>query len=151
MNYLVLDTCTILHLLRGKELGAKILEVINGIANPTFIISAVTKAELNSMKIKLGWGGPRCKALNDFLDEITCIDIISSDEDLLNAYALIDSYSQRLNVDKKGLKLQGSSKNMGKNDLWIAATAYLLNCPLLTTDGDFLHLNKTIIEVILIK
>jgi predicted nucleic acid-binding protein len=36
---------------------------------------------------------------------------------------------------------------MGKNDLWIAATAYSLDIPLLTTDIDFDHLNKTFINV----
>ena len=37
---------------------------------------------------------------------------------------------------------------MGKNDLWIAATASALNIPLLTNDGDYDHLNGIMIEVI---
>ena len=32
---------------------------------------------------------------------------------------------------------------MGKNDLWIAATAYAMNAQLLTTDGDFDHLDNS--------
>lgn len=33
-----------------------------------------------------------------------------------------------------------SARNMGKNDLWIAATALYLDLPLHTTDNDFDHL-----------
>jgi len=36
---------------------------------------------------------------------------------------------------------------MGKNDLWIAATAYTLNATLVTTDTDFDHLDGEFIEV----
>jgi tRNA(fMet)-specific endonuclease VapC len=37
---------------------------------------------------------------------------------------------------------------MGKNDLWIAATASVLNIPLITTDNDFIHLDKTFLTLI---
>ena len=37
---------------------------------------------------------------------------------------------------------------MGKNDLWIAATAFALDVPLMTTDGDFDHLNDTFLKVL---
>lgn len=43
-----------------------------------------------------------------------------------------------------------SSRNMGKNDLWIAAAASVLNAKLLTTDKDFDHLNEEFLEVIYI-
>jgi len=36
---------------------------------------------------------------------------------------------------------------MGKNDLWIAATAYVIQATLTTTDKDFDHLNKTFINL----
>lgn len=36
---------------------------------------------------------------------------------------------------------------MGKNDLWIAATAFLLEGTLLTTDSDFNHLNNEFLKV----
>lgn len=38
-------------------------------------------------------------------------------------------------------------KPMGKNDLWIAATAFASNATLLTADRDFLHLNQAFIPV----
>ena len=45
-----------------------------------------------------------------------------NDDNLMEAYARIDAYSQgRL----QGEPLDMSARNMGKNDLWIAATAYV--------------------------
>ena len=40
---------------------------------------------------------------------------------------------------------------MGKNDLWIAATAALLGLKLVTTDADFNHLHQIFIEVHTVK
>ena len=36
---------------------------------------------------------------------------------------------------------------MGKNDLWIAATAVVIDGVLLTTDADFNHLSPTSLQV----
>jgi predicted nucleic acid-binding protein len=36
---------------------------------------------------------------------------------------------------------------MGKNDIWIAATAKVADATLLSIDNDFNHLNKTFIKV----
>lgn len=36
---------------------------------------------------------------------------------------------------------------MGKNDIWIASTASILDFSLITTDGDFDHLNKVFLTV----
>jgi predicted nucleic acid-binding protein len=37
---------------------------------------------------------------------------------------------------------------MGKNDLWIAATAAITESKLMTTDGGFDHLNGTYLDLI---
>jgi tRNA(fMet)-specific endonuclease VapC len=39
------------------------------------------------------------------------------------------------------------ARNMGKNDLWIAATALLLEATLITTDNGFNHLLPFFIEI----
>jgi tRNA(fMet)-specific endonuclease VapC len=36
---------------------------------------------------------------------------------------------------------------MGKNDLWIAATAHVLDLTILTSDKDFDHLNGVYLKV----
>lgn len=76
------------------------------------------------------------------LEEILVIDINSVD--ILQRYAEIDAFSQgRLN----SRPLNMSARNMGKNDLWIAATASVLDATLLTTDNDFDHLHEEFFEV----
>ena len=41
-----------------------------------------------------------------------------------------------------------TARNMGKNDLWIAATAAATNTTLLTTDSDFDHCDKIFFNVL---
>lgn len=54
-------------------------------------------------------------------------------------YAQIDAYSQgRLTLNPLPASL--SARNMGKNDLWIAATALFFDLELHTADQDFDHL-----------
>jgi predicted nucleic acid-binding protein len=75
------------------------------------------------------------------LEEILVIDINSVD--ILQRYAEIDAFSQgRLN----SRPLNMSARNMGKNDLWIAATTSVLDATLLTTDNDFDHLQEEFFE-----
>lgn len=74
------------------------------------------------------------KVLEDFL--ITDINT----QEIIDKYAEIDAYSQgRL----ANTPTSFSSKNMGKNDLWIAATASVYDIELLTTDKDFDHLRNS--------
>ncbi len=72
------------------------------------------------------------------------IDINENDDSLMDAYTKIDAYSQG-NLDGEPLGM--SARNMGKNDLWITASAYVANADLITTDGDFDHLNGKWITV----
>jgi tRNA(fMet)-specific endonuclease VapC len=37
---------------------------------------------------------------------------------------------------------------MGKNDLWIAASAHVLGATLITTDNDFTHLDSIFIKLL---
>ena len=74
----------------------------------------------------------------------------SPNDNLLKSYIAIEAYSQgkhpTLNLPQ-GL----SARNMGKNDLWIAATAHALNATLLTTDKDFSHLDDVFCKVVVIE
>ena len=90
----------------------------------------------------------RTKKTSFVFNDATFIDIENADENLINAYTLIDAYSKRKGNDKFGIPLNDSAKTMHKNDLWIAATAFTLSIPLLTTDGDFDHLNGTMLNVL---
>ena len=71
-------------------------------------------------------------------------DINNSDNELIEAYYTIDAFSQG---NLKERPLNSSAKNMGKNDLWIAATAHVAKAELITMDGDFDHLNGEFLTV----
>ncbi|MEM1214116.1 MAG: nucleotide-binding protein, partial [Bacteroidota bacterium] len=69
-------------------------------------------------------------------------------EDILERYALIDTFSQG-KLEERPSNL--SARNMGKNDLWIAATASVLETTLLTTDKDFEHLHPHFLQLQIIN
>lgn len=71
------------------------------------------------------------------LDKFNPIDIFY--EDIILRYAEIDAYSQGKLQNKAATF---TARNMGKNDLWIAACASILGATLLTTDTDFDHLDN---------
>lgn len=133
----VLDTNILLHLLRGSELAKKIQEEHLVGTKPTLIISIVTKAEIKALALKRHYGDRKLKQLESLLSEFLVIPIQA--EQLLNCYAEIDAYSQGRHHEFN-LPLGMSARNMGKNDIWIAATASVTRTTLLTTDKDFDHL-----------
>jgi len=76
--------------------------------------------------------------LKDLLSKFNIIDI--NIQHIIDRYGEIDAFSQGKLLYKIG---NFSARNMGKNDLWIAATASVYNLTLLTTDNDFNHLADT--------
>ncbi|MEM8524718.1 MAG: hypothetical protein AAGG68_08740 [Bacteroidota bacterium] len=44
-----------------------------------------------------------------------------------------------------------TSRNMGKNDMWIAATASIAEAKFFTTDKDFHHLDRTFIDLVYVE
>jgi len=104
------------------------------------LISVVTKAELISLGIQNGWGNNKIKKLDSLLKKLFLININEADKNLIQSYARIDAFSQGKLPD---LANKNTSRNMGKNDLWIAATAYVTQAELITTDQDFNHLDST--------
>ena len=78
----------------------------------------------------------------NFLDRTIIYPIKT--EAIINKYAEIDAYSQGKHPT---IELPTSARNMGKNDLWIAATASVLDATLLTMDKDFDHLNEVFLNL----
>lgn len=62
----------------------------------------------------------------------------------IDGQPLIDAYVQISAADRDWPE---GARNMGKNDLWIAATALHAGLPLLTTDKDFLFLHNNLLQV----
>lgn len=146
MRY-VLDTNILLHYLRGTELSIwvdKQYRPLDSTVNES-IISVVTVGEIRAIAKINYWGQRRLDKIDSLLDELLITDI--NTEDLIEKYAEIDAFSQDKIVNKP---LGTTARNMGKNDLWIAATASVLNATLLTTDKDFNHLRNAYLNLELI-
>jgi predicted nucleic acid-binding protein len=138
MNYL-LDTSIVLIAIRKKDFRDKLLKkYING---NTPLISVVSLGELRSLGMRNKWGKNKWQQMNDILNLLLIVDIHV--EQILQSYAEIDTFSQG-----KLKNVSFSARNMGKNDLWIAATAHVLDATLITTDNDYNHLDKVYFDLI---
>jgi len=138
---LLFDTNIILTLIRSNNYD-NIIGLINPDSVPVYI-SVVSEAEIKSIAIQNNWGINRRNKLNLFLDNVNIVEISQM---FINTYTEIDSYSQRRNPAFVDYPFS-THRNMGKNDLWIASLAALLGLQLVTTDGDFDHLNRVFFEV----
>ncbi|WP_425422391.1 PIN domain-containing protein [Phaeodactylibacter xiamenensis] len=141
---LLFDTNLILDFLRDGAITAAIDEQFNlSAASGILAISVVSIGELNALALKRNWGPKRVESIYHELNKFLVIPINS--KDVLRLYGEIDAFSQG---KLKGQPLPAglSSRNMGKNDLWIAASAAATGATLLTTDKDFKHLKGVFIK-----
>ncbi len=149
MKLFVLDTNILLHLVRGKQMASIINNYLQDLEEIQLVISVVSLAEAESVVKQVGnWGSEKIKKLNQLFQQLTIVDIEAGNNYLLESYVNIDAFSQGKTSAPNGRMLNNSSRNMGKNDLWIAATAYALDADLLTTDRDFDHLNGLFFNVV---
>lgn len=126
----LLDTNILLALVRGKQLGSLIDQRYRlSTQRNRPLVCIVSHGELRVLADLSGWAAPKREALRQALGQLVTVDIRS--HTLVDAYVEIDVFSQ---------KHPQGSRNMGKNDLWIAAAAMASGARLLTTDRDFDHL-----------
>ena len=112
----------------------------------TPVLSIVSVGEIKSIALRNGWGSTKLTKLKELMALFVITDINS--DDVIDAYAEIDTFSQG---KLKSNPLPHSARNMGKNDLWIAATGSVFPTKLLTSDDDFDHLEGHYLEIIKIK
>lgn len=141
MEKLVLDTAALIHIVRGDATGQTIRGFVGTFETPQLIISVVTTAEVESFMVQNKWGEKKRSTMQKLVEQCIVVDIENHNDALRNCYVQLDAYSKRKVAGPDGKLLIGSAKSMGKNDLWIAATAYALNATLLSTDGHFDHLD----------
>jgi len=140
----ILDTNILLIFIRNKSKAIEIqkkYDLFNSVNNP--IISVVSLGEIKSIALRNKWGSNKINRLNITLNRLIVTDINS--DDVINRYAEIEAFSQGKLETRP---LNTSARNMGKNDLWIAATVSVLNGYLITTDQDFNHLDQQYLELI---
>jgi tRNA(fMet)-specific endonuclease VapC len=135
----ILDTNILVHFVRSDvhihQLDAQF--ALFSAENAVFT-SIVSVGEIRSLAYQFEWGEGKLKRLDYFLHALRPFPI--DNEEITKAYAEIDAFSQGKHP-KYPLPPTSSSRNMGKNDIWIAATTMLFNATLLTTDNDFNHLS----------
>jgi tRNA(fMet)-specific endonuclease VapC len=135
-NY-VLDTSALLSLIRGKELGQQIDSAFGLRAFfHRHVISIVTHGELYAMANRNNWSQDKRNVLAHALNELVTVNIDNK--------PLVEAYVQ---VEASCRNVAGGERNMGHNDMWIAATSMVTGLPLITTDKDFQHLDVNLIRV----
>lgn len=142
MTYLF-DTNILLHLLRSTPVSQRIEQQYDPFqSGNTLLLSTVSEGEIRSIALQSNWGVKRIQKLEAELKEFGIIPVRS--RDIIHRYAEIDAYSQN---KLPARPLGRTARNMGKNDLWIAATASVLGATLLTTDHDFDHLDGRYVQL----
>lgn len=139
MPYL-LDTNILIHLIRDDAVGKICEHLIKNQLKP--VISVISIGELKSIAMQRRWSNYRLSLIEELAVRFLVADIHT--EEIVNRYAEIDAFSQGKHPT---LSLKTSARNMGKNDLWIAATASVYDLTLLTTDNDFSHIGDSFLDL----
>jgi tRNA(fMet)-specific endonuclease VapC len=141
MKPLLFDTNVLLLFLRGDAHWQTVYETYN-VENTLNCLSVVSLGELYALALRNNWGERRIAQIAQVRRDFTIIDI--NIEDIIQKYAQIDAFSQGKLLNRP---LNVSARNMGKNDLWIAATASVYDMQLLTADADFEHLDTSFLSL----
>ncbi|MEE9311819.1 MAG: type II toxin-antitoxin system VapC family toxin [Planctomycetota bacterium] len=129
----LLDTSTLLHLVRGREIGLGIQQKFRlDIQEMKPTLSVVTKGEIQVIARANICGQQKLRVLERAISSCPIVDI-SSDE-VIAAYVDIMMFSRKNGTEMK------------QNDCWIAACAKVTESYLLTTDRDFDSLYGKVIE-----
>lgn len=120
----LLDTNILVHYVRRNALWERVRASYNLLlVEPKPVISVVTEGELRSLALQFGWGPQKLDRMEyalSFFDRVTV-----DHPKVIGRYAAIDA------------AMVADGRRLGKNDLWIAATAAATGSRLLTTDTDF--------------
>ena len=148
MTY-ILDTNILIQIIRENDSFLGLLEDYQLFSpnNETYI-SIVTVGELRSIARQNSWGVKKQKLLEDLAR--LCQPIPIEKQIIIDAYSEIDAFSNG-KIPENPLPKGMSARNMGKNDLWIAATTHVLDATLITTDADFTHLKDIYLGLEYIK
>lgn len=141
MKRFLLDTGMLLGLTRKAPWARRTLDRVHLDDQETATFtSVICHGELLALAEKNGWGERRRTELASTLAKVSTLDI--NKQAILNAYALIDAWTHGKSVTAPhNVSPPEPAISMGKNDIWIAATAHASKATLLSTDKDFDHLD----------
>jgi tRNA(fMet)-specific endonuclease VapC len=143
----VLDTNILVLAVRNSPIWKQLQEELLLRLGNT-LISIVSEAELYSLADQFSWGSSKWQNTHSILQKVVIVPIDTPT--LVQAYREIDTFSQGKHIHlpyPSGF----SSKNMGKNDVWIAATAATTGATLISADNDFAHLDNIFLNFMYIK
>ena len=128
------DTNILVHLIRDDRTGQEIKVKYTPYTRENKpLLCSVSDGELRSLALQFLWGEQKLDKMEFALGYFGRVPIELTE--VLKTYGVIDAYSKA-----KGIK-------MGKNDLWIAAAAYISGAILVTTDADFEHLSPGFVSI----
>jgi tRNA(fMet)-specific endonuclease VapC len=120
----LLDTNILVHYVRQSVVWQRVSATHSLLAvEPTPKVCVVTQGELRSLALQWKWADRKLRQMEFCLGYFQ--PVFLDDPEIVQAYAAIDAYCESV------------GQSMGKNDLWIAATAAVTGATLLTTDRDF--------------
>jgi len=142
MDYL-LDTNIVVIYSRDNAVAKKIeaeYQIFN--KDNRLAISTISLGEINAITKKLQLGERRKNKINEIVENLNefRIDV----REVIERYGDIDAYSQGKLSANQG---KFTARNMGKNDIWIAATASVFGLTLVTADKDFDHLDSSFLSL----
>ena len=124
MPLYLLDTNILVHAVRRDSVWDRLQARYQLLSiDPTPLVSVVTTGEVRSLAYQWGWATTKREQMEFVLGYFKVASIL--DPAVVETYAVID------------FRLQLRGHALGKNDLWIAATAGVTRATLLTTDKDF--------------
>ena len=130
----ILDTNILVHYVRDDTTWARIrMDYQLLVVEPTPLISIVTAGELRSLARQRNWGQDKRDRMEFALGYFKIVPVDTPEQ--IAIYAEIDNFCLE------------RGRVMGKNDLWIAATAALTDARLLTSDADFESLDGVFLNL----
>ena len=146
MNEYLLDTNLIFGVLTGKDWARKAFHKFQLDDVDSLIqTSIICEGEILTIAIRNKWQEEKLMKLRELLEQIPIINV--DNREIAEAYSRIQSWSERKSKESPiSSPPPKSSRTMGQNDLWIAATAYVYDATLLSSDKDFQHLKETWIK-----
>jgi predicted nucleic acid-binding protein len=129
----ILDTNILVHFVRASPVWTRVRDTYQPLTiEPQPIISVVSEGEVRSLALQWKWGTRKLEQIEFALTFFKVSTIL--DPDVIRAYAAIDAFCEE------------NGQPLGKNDVWIAATAMVRRATLLTTDRDFDRLTPRFIS-----
>ena len=143
MKQYVIDTSIFVSYLRYRPIRTYLENEYALFSSETdTLISQVTIGELRALALEQKWGSNRRSILRALLQYVVVLDF--TPPGLFDIYADLDAEAETKHPTRPR---SGSSNTIGKDDLWIAATAVATGSPLLTADRDFLLFDSEFLPV----